>query len=82
MALMRLKLSYFISLFHINVCSVKNFDDLDHLLKCTNKVFGITAGNETRIANETSLTISVNLKNYSFEFIPTESSADSKSLIL
>ena len=28
-----------LSLFHINACSLnKNFDDLDHLLKCTNKV--------------------------------------------
>ena len=29
-------------LFHINACSLnKNFDDLQHLLKCTNKVFDI-----------------------------------------
>ena len=28
-----------LSLFHINVCPLsKNFDDLEHLLKCTNKV--------------------------------------------
>ena len=29
-----------LSLFHINACSLsKNFDDLEHLLKCTNKVY-------------------------------------------
>ena len=31
-----------LSLFHINACSLnKNFDDLQHLLKCTNKVYDI-----------------------------------------
>ena len=42
-----------LSLFHINVCSLnKNFDDLQHLLKCTNKVFDIVAVNETRITKK------------------------------
>ena len=32
----------FLALFHINACSLnKNFDDIDHLLKCTNKIFHI-----------------------------------------
>ena len=63
-------------MFHINACSLnKNFDDLDHLLKCTNKVFGIIAVSETRITKQTSLTTNINLKHYACEFIPTESSA-------
>ena len=39
-----------LSLFHITACALnKNFDDLDHLIKCTNKVFDIIAVTETRI---------------------------------
>ena len=65
-----------LALFHINVCSWnKNFDDLDHLLKCTNKLFGITAVTETRTTKQTSLTTNINLRNYAPEFTPTESSA-------
>ena len=45
-------------LFHINTCSLnKNSDDLQHLLKCTNKVFDIVAVSETRIMKKTSLTL-------------------------
>ena len=33
-----------LSLFHINACSLsRNFDDLQHLLSCTNKIFDIIA---------------------------------------
>ena len=65
-----------LSLFHINACSLrKNFDDLEHLLKCTNKVFDIVAVSETRITRNASLTSNINLQNYSFEFTPTESNA-------
>ena len=65
-----------LALFHINACSLnKNFDDLDHLLKCTNKVFDIIAVTETRITKQTSLTININPRNYIIEFTPTESSA-------
>ena len=65
-----------LSLFHINACSLnKNFDDLQHLLKCTNKVFDIVAVSETRIMKKTSLTSNISLNNYSFEFTPTESTA-------
>ena len=65
-----------LALFHINASSLnKNFDDLDHLLKCTNKVFDIIAVTETRITKQTSLTTNINLKNYAIEFTPTESMA-------
>ena len=65
-----------LALFHINACSLnKNFDDLDHLLKCTNKVFDIVAATETRITKQISLTTNANLRNYAIEFTPTESSA-------
>ena len=65
-----------LALCHINGCSLnKNFDDIDHLLKCTNKVFDIIAVSETRITKQTSLTSNINLKNYAIEFTPTESSA-------
>ena len=64
-----------LALFHINACSLnKNFDDLDHLLKCTNKVFDIIAVSETRITKQASLTTNISLKNYAIEFTPTESS--------
>ena len=65
-----------LSLFHINACSLnKNFDDLEHLLKCTNKAFDIIAVTETRITKQSSLTTNINLTNYAIEFTPTESSA-------
>ena len=65
-----------LALSHINVSSLnKNFHDLDHLLKCTNKVFDIVAVTETRITKQTSLTTNINLRNYAIEFTPTESSA-------
>ena len=45
-----------LALFHNNACSLnKNFDDLDHLLKCTNKAFDIIAVTETKITKPTSL---------------------------
>ena len=48
---------------------------MQHLLKCTNKVFNIVAFSETRIVKKTSLAANINLNNYSFEFVPTESTA-------
>ena len=72
-----------LSFFHINACSLnKNFDDMEYLLKCTNKSFDITAVGETRISEKTSLTCNINLKNYSFESAPTESSADGTFLYI
>ena len=45
-----------LSLFHINACSLsKNFDDLQHLLSCTNKNFDIIAITETRITKNVSI---------------------------
>ena len=62
-----------LSLFHINACSLsRNFDDLQHLLSCTNKIFDIITITETR---NVSITYNLSIKNYSTEFTPTESSA-------
>ena len=42
--------SKLLSLLHINTCSLsKNFDDLQHLLSCTNKNSDTIAKTETRI---------------------------------
>ena len=65
-----------LSLFHINACSLnKNFDDLQHLLSCTQKNFDIIAISETRVTKNISLLNNLNFNNYSFEFTPTETSA-------
>ena len=67
------KKSKSLSLFHINVCSLtKNFDNLQHLLSCTNKNFEIIAITETRITKFFSIVNNLNIKNYSTEFPPTE----------
>ena len=43
-------------LFHINTCSLnKNFDDLQHLLRCTKNNFGMLRVSETKITKEVSL---------------------------
>ena len=55
-------------------CS-KNFDDLQHL-GCANKNFGIFAITETTITKNISITNNLNIKSYSIEFTPTDSSAD------
>ena len=66
-----------LSLFHINACSLdKNFDKLQHLFNCTKNLFDKIAISETRIAKQVSLLNNLNLNNYSFEFTPTETSAD------
>ena len=67
----------FITAFSIcmTVPSSKTFDDLEHLLKCTTKVFDIVAVSGTRIFKKTLLTSHIELQNYSFEFTPTKSSA-------
>ena len=65
-----------LSLFHINACSLsRNFDDLQHLLSCTNKIFDNIAITDTRIKENVSKTYNLSFKNYSIEFTPTESSA-------
>ena len=68
--------SKWFSLFHINACSLcKNFDDLQHLLCCTNKNLDIIAIIKPRIRKNVSITNNLNIKSYSTEFTPTESSA-------
>ena len=65
-----------LSLFHINSCSLnKNFEDLEYLLKATNKTFDIIAISESRILKDTNLSKNINIYNYSVEFTPTESHA-------
>ena len=65
-----------LSLFHINVWSLNmNFDDLQYLLKCMNKVFDIIAVSENRIVKIISLISNINLNIYSFEFKVTGSTA-------
>ena len=72
-----------LSLCHINACYPnKNFDDLQHLLISTKKVFDIVAVSETRITKQVSLLINLNLNNYSFEFTPTETSAGATLLYI
>ena len=60
----------------------KNFDDLEYLLKCTNKSFDKFTLSETRISKKTSTTCHINLKKYSFESNPTKSSADGTFLYI
>ena len=65
-----------LALFQINACSLnKNFDELEHLISCTNKYFDVTAITETRITENVSLTNNLTKNNFSFEFTPTESPA-------
>ena len=65
-----------LSLFHINACSFsKNFDELQFLLKSTNKSFDVIAITETRIRKNISVTSNLSSNNYSLELTPSESSA-------
>ena len=51
-----------LSLFHINAYSLnKSFDDLQHLLNCTKKIFDVIAISETRIIRNLTATISDHL---------------------
>ena len=51
-----------LSLFHINACSLnKNFDELQHLLNCTERNFDIVAISETRTTKQVSLSHNLNL---------------------
>ena len=53
----------------------KNFNELEHLLSCTNNDFDIIAISETRITKNISITNNLTMNNLSFEFTPTKSSA-------
>ena len=64
-----------LSLFHLNSCSLsKNFEDLEYL-DSTNLNFHVIAISETRITKNTAQINHIDLKNYSYEHCPTESSA-------
>ena len=66
-----------LALFHKNACSLnKNFDELEQVLSCKNKNFDIIAITETRTTKNVSLTNNLTMNNFSFEFTPTESSAE------
>ena len=75
-----------LSFFRINAFSLyKNFDDLEYLLKSTNKNFDIIAVSETRIPEKTSLIPKLKplkLNNYSFESTLTESTAGGTMLYI
>ena len=65
-----------LSLFQVNACSLsKYFNELQQLLKSTNKNFDVIAITETRIRKDISITSNLSLNNYSLELTPTESSA-------
>ena len=67
----------------MNSCSLnKNFEDLEYLLKATNKTFDIIAISESRILKDTNLSKSINIYNYSVEFTPTESHASGTLLYI
>ena len=60
----------------------KDFDDLVHLIKSTNKVFNITPVSETRIIKQTFRTTNINLKKYCLESTLDESSAEGTPLYI
>ena len=60
----------------------KDFDDLVHLIKSTNKVFNITPVSETRITKQTFRTTNINLKKYCLESTLDESSAGGTPLYI
>ena len=71
------------SLFHINSCSLnKNFEELQNLLQFTNINFDVIATTETRIPKYVSVTQNIELNNYSFEHISTESSTGGSLLYI
>ena len=51
-------------------------------MRCTKTKFDIKAISETRIAKQVSLSNNLNLNNFSFEFTPTETSADGTLLYI
>ena len=60
-----------LTLFHINACSLnKLFDNLQHLLSCTNKNFDVITITEIKITKSTSLTNNITMNNFFFWFFP------------
>ena len=63
-------------MFHSNACSLnKNFANLEYLLKSTNINCNIIPVSETRTMKNLEITQNINVKNYNFEYTPTESTA-------
>ena len=61
-----------LSFFHMNVCSLtKSVDDFNILLSELNVSFDILAITETRINNNSSCPINLQLNNYSTGYTPT-----------
>ena len=57
-------------LFHINSWSLnKYFEDLEYLLRATNKIFDVIAISESRILKDTNLSKNINIYNYSDELL-------------
>ena len=72
-----------LALFRINPCFLnKHFDDLEHLLSCTNKNFDVITITETKTTKNVSLTNNLTINIFSFEFTPTESSAGGNLLYI
>ena len=64
------------SLFHINTSSLsKNIEELEYFINKTKIDFDILLISESRIKKNNCLINSINLKDYSYESCPTESSA-------
>ena len=73
-----------LKMFYINACSLINkiFEDLEYLLKSTNINYDIIAISETRLMKNLKITKNINLKNYNFEYTPTESTAGGTMLYI
>ena len=72
-----------LKMFNINACSLnKNFCDLEYLLKSTNINYDIFAISEIRTMKNLEITQNTDLKNYNFEYIPTESTAGGTMLYI
>ena len=66
----------YLSLFHLNTCSVsKNIDDFEPFIHSKKTDSDITAVSESRITKKNPPPIDVNIPNYSYEFCPTEAKA-------
>ena len=65
-----------LSLFHINTCSLsKNIEEIEYLINKTKIGFHVIGISESRIKRDNCPISNINLKNYSYEFCLTESSA-------
>ena len=66
----------YLSLFHLNACSLsKNIDDFEYLIQSTKTDFDIIAVSESRITKNKPPPINVSIPNYSYKFCPAEAKA-------